>query len=417
MIKGPVLIRCVACTIIPWMGGITVAHALQGHGVNQDRGCVISGKVTHRGSSIKGATINIRPAQSPEELLISAEARGLGTVSVKNPMLPPVKSDQNGKFCISDIAPGHYTVSAKKSGYMESAFGATTSSESGSIVVIKKDGPYPNIEIDFFAQAVVTGQVVDPDGDPVDQGSVIVLSVVALRGSYRTIGIRNVPVNELGEFRASQLPPGRYYLRFQPPPRPPQQLSGGSDSGPRQMPRLISTSYPSAATITQAAPVILQAGESMANIAITAQLQNTYSIRGKLLGLEGYGMGAVMSISPSDQEQTVIVASGGHLREDNTFAFDDISAGHYTITYLDPATTYVQIPVSIADSDIDGFIVRPPSRVQLKGRISLDSMDGDVGEVKVALRQGKDRVVSPVYIGKVSNSGRVTFDTPLPAGV
>lgn len=417
MIKGAVPICCVACTLVPWMGSITVAHALQGHGVNQDRSCVISGKVTHRGSPIKGATIHIKPAPTPEELVISAEARRLGSVSVGNPMLPPVKSDQNGEFCISDIAPGNYTVSAKKSGYMESAFGATTSFESGSIVVIKKDGPYPKIEIDLFAQAVVTGQVVDPDGDPVDEGSVIVLSVVALRGSYRTIGIRNVPLNELGEFRASQLPPGRYYLRFQPPPRPPQQLSGGSDTGPRQMPRLISTFYPSAVTITQAVPVILQAGESMANIVITAQLQNTYSIRGRLLGLDGYGMGAVMSISPSDQEQTIIVASGGHLKEDNTFVFDDISSGQYTITYLDSGPTFVQIPISVANSDIDDLIVRPPSRVQLKGRISLDSMDGDVGEVKVALRQGKDRVVGPVYIGKVSNSGRVTFDTPIPADV
>lgn len=417
MVKVTALVSRFSCTLILWMGIITPAPAVQVGGFNESHGCVISGKVAHRGSSIRGATIHVRPVQTWDELGVSAEARRLGSASVETSLLPSIKSDEEGRFCIDAVEPGHYTVSAKKSGYMETAYGAATPFESGAILAINKGETYPKIEINLIAQAVLTGRVVDPDGDPVDQGSVIVISNVALRGAYRTLAIRNVPLNDLGEFRASQLPPGRYYLRFQPHPRSTRQLSGSSQGVLRQMPRLIATFYPSAVMITQTAPVILQAGDTVSNIVITAQRQKTYSIRGRLAGLDGFAVGAVMSILPADEEQTIIIAGGGNLNEDNTFAFDDISSGNYTITYIDHAPTYLQLPISVADSDVDDLIIRPPSGLQVKGRIILDAMHGDAAEVKVALRPATDRVVSPVFIATVQNSGVLTFDKPIPPGV
>jgi hypothetical protein len=124
-----------------------------------------------------------------------------------------------------------------------------------------------------------------------------------------------------------------------------------------------------------------------------------------------------MSISPADEEQTVIIAGGGNLNEDNTFAFDDVSSGPYTITYLDHAPTYVQIPVSVTDSDVDDLVLRSPPGLQVKGRISVDAMHGDSSQMKVSLRPATDRVVSPVFFATADNDGLLTFDKPLPSGV
>jgi hypothetical protein len=196
------------------MGILTVVYAAQVDGLDGERDCVISGRVTHRGSPIKGATISLRAAQTPEELLMMAEARRLGGPITENSMLPPVKSDEHGDFCINYVPSGNYIVLAKKSGYMETAFGARTAFESGNIVAVKSGQPYPRIGIELIAQGVITGRVLDCDGEPVDQGSVILVSNVPLRGAYRTVAIRRVPLNDLGEFRASQLPPGLYYLHL-----------------------------------------------------------------------------------------------------------------------------------------------------------------------------------------------------------
>jgi hypothetical protein len=169
--------------------------------------------------------------------------------------------------------------------------------------------------------------------------------------------------------------------------------------------------------ITDAAPVTLQAGDTVSNIVITALRKSTYSIRGRVEGVDGFAEGAVMSISSSDEEQTVIVAGGGNLREDNTFAFDDISPGTYIITYLDPAPTFLQTTVTVVESDVDDLVLRPSPNLQMKGRIVMEKRQGDHTQVKVSLRPATDGVVSPIWIATVNNAGLLSWDKPIPLGV
>ena len=62
--------------------------------------------------------------------------------------------------------------------------------------------------------------------------------------------------------------------------------------------------------------------------------------------------------------------------------------------------------------------VRPPSTVQVKGRISMaTSVHVDLAKVMVALSPAADRMVSPVFMAKVSDNGLLTFDKPIPSDV
>lgn len=404
--------------VVLLVGFVIAAQGAQTIDISTSHSCIISGRVTDRGGPVKGAVVYVKRVQTPDELGITGEMRRLGIPIPENSVPQFVTSDEAGLFCFNVVAPSQYTVSAKKSGYMETAYGAASAFESGAIVSIKGSQGYAPIELRLIPQAVLTGRVYDPDGEPVDQGSVVVVSQVALRGKYRTVAMRTVAVNDVGEFRIAQLPPGQYYVRFQPASRPPLAPNiAGHQSVSSRMPRLIKTFYPSATSMAQAAPVMLHAGETISNIVITAQRHHTYAIRGRLAGLGGVREGAMMNISPADEEQAFMIAGGGNLREDNTFEFGDLSPQDYTITYLDQSSNYVQAPVTLGDSDVLNVVIRAAPSVQVKGRINMaGSTHVDLAKLKVALKPAADRLVSPVVTAKVGDNGMVTFDQPIPAG-
>jgi hypothetical protein len=392
----------------------TAAQALQAEDVAKGHSCVLAGRVTFQGSPVKGAEVSLRRAQGPDELSVAGGMRRLGLPITDNSASQRAKSDEAGSFCFNAVEPGQYSVSAKKVGYMETPYQALSPFESGAIVSLRKGEGYPPIDLKLVAQSVLTGMVRDQEGEPIDQGTVVVTSKVALEGAYRTVAVRSVPVNDLGEFRVAQLPPGQYYIRYQPTTRP--SLPRDHGSSPRDV-RVVKTFYPGAIDMEQASPVVLQAGETLANIFITAQRHNTYSIRGRLAGLGGVAEGGMMNISSTDEEQTSLMAGGGYLRQDNSFTFDDVSPGGYIVSYIDQGGNYLQAPVTVRDGDVENLLLRPAPIVQIKGRIdATGSSHLEPALVKVMLKPAENRLVSPAFAAKISDTGAIRFDQPISSG-
>ncbi len=165
-------------------------------------------------------------------------------------------SDADGRFKIVDILPGRYKMFVERTGYIE---------------VDQKRRRSPGVALSFEAgqdlkdqallmlpAAIITGHVLDEDGDPISNADVVVLRRKYSSGRIKFEPVGTAQTNDLGEYRIGGLVTGKYYLSASPPANfqslvPPQSSSpsGGSSSADAAY---VTTYYPNTAIALRPRP-------------------------------------------------------------------------------------------------------------------------------------------------------------------
>jgi len=127
----------------------------------------------------------------------------------------PVVTDSQGRFRIESVEPGNYHLQAERQGFLEGHYGGGFT---GSAVQLQLSAGQDlfDLNIALTPQAVIAGHVTDPDGDIWTHVHVNVFRSVWTHGRRQIQGWSSGNVNDRGEFRIGDLPPGRYYLRADP---------------------------------------------------------------------------------------------------------------------------------------------------------------------------------------------------------
>lgn len=153
-----------------------------------------------------------------------------------------VTTDQ-GTFEIENLAPGNYKLDAECTGFLNAHYDA-------ELRVIASES-LTGIEVKMIPQAVLSGRVLDQDGDSWPYASVGIYHSVWQKGRKRVEAADSSglsEVNDRGEFRIAGLAPGLYYVRGEPDQRWEKQHQPDLKDQPaiRQQP----TWYPSSRTST-----------------------------------------------------------------------------------------------------------------------------------------------------------------------
>jgi len=172
------------------------------------------------------------------------------------PTLGETTTDAQGRFRFEAVKPGRYRVIPALQGFVFSRPARLRAPrESGVWVEAAADGRTEKVQLHMAREGVITGRVLDSNGQPVPGGSAAVMryrydehGARALRGvpgiSYPGTAWSFVRTDDRGEYRLYGLQQGDYYVSF---------------SGPGAT----STYYPNASDETQAVPVQLKSGEEL----------------------------------------------------------------------------------------------------------------------------------------------------------
>ena len=271
-------------------------------------------------------------------------------------MFRPVTSDANGKFELSSVRPGAYSLSASSPGYV--------SSDSDPAVFYR---PGDNATITMVKGGVITGKVTDSSGEPVVAALVRAIKVrgtnnkpIRMRGDIgaqinESMGMMLGPyqTDDRGIYRIYGLSPGYYQVAAGG--RSGQGLSlGGGNAYDGDAP----TYFPSS-TLETAEDVHVLAGEEATNIDI------------RYRGNKGHSIGGTVTVSggPAPQAITVLltraangvfeaaaVAMGGR----DNFGFDSVPDGEYVISAMGNSSN-IATPEALSAS------VSEPRRVTVRG--------------------------------------------------
>src|SRR5579875_486294 len=121
-------------------------------------------------------------------------------------------SSSDGSFRIENIPPGQYRILASRYGYLSAQYGARKPEQPGPLAVLTPGQHLTGINIALTPQALVTGKVVDQDGDPVSYANVSLLARTWQRGRVRYWTRGGGNTNDAGEYRISAVSAGKYYV-------------------------------------------------------------------------------------------------------------------------------------------------------------------------------------------------------------
>src|SRR5271157_6198451 len=128
---------------------------------------------------------------------------------------PPVYeaiTDQAGQFKVGNVQPGEYAVRLERSGY---ALDAKTKRDKTIKVIAGQDTK--DLVFQMLAAAVISGKIVDLEGDPLQSVDVMALASTSGATKWREGALLRGATNDLGEYRIADVPPGKYTIQATPP--------------------------------------------------------------------------------------------------------------------------------------------------------------------------------------------------------
>jgi protocatechuate 3,4-dioxygenase beta subunit len=317
-------------------------------------------------------------------------------------------SDSEGNFGISSLQPGRYRIFVERSGFIE--VDKAGRRLPGTALSLQAGQHVKDLQLRMLPAAVITGRVVDEDGDPLANVEISVLRYGYSSGHHELQQERSERTNDVGEFRIGGLLSGRYFVSASPAPdftsapptKEPTENASKADMG------YVTTYYAGTSDRSQATPLELHAGDEIP-IDFTLVPTRTFRVRGSVAGARGSGDArAVVMLHPKEFDE---VFSAAEVDKDGNFEIRGVAPGSYTITVMRSTGEAAQVShqdLEVVASDVNGLRLVPVQASQIHGQLQIENARRlDLSQLAVLLRP-KNGDNSGVVIGP--EQGRVKPD-------
>jgi carboxypeptidase family protein len=183
----------------------------------------------------------------------------------------PVFTDDHGRFSFAGLPAGLYTLTATKSGFATTRFGARRRTDRATPIEVARGAVVDGIDLRMPKGGVIIGRVVDDVGDPLILAFVAAQLIVRVdnRTDVEMMGVGET--DDLGEYRIAGLPAGRYVVGLMTTSSTTIiGVSADGSFGPIGA-TLQRTYYPGGTGLAQAQPIAVRAGDEVPGIDFVAR--------------------------------------------------------------------------------------------------------------------------------------------------
>ncbi len=279
-------------------------------------------------------------------------------------------TDSEGHFRIEKVQPGRYRLLLEKTGFHQ--INLRGHQAEGAILSVQAGQEANDLLFQMLPAAVITGKVVDEDGEPMPGYGVSLLRKRPGK-SREPEPVNNERTNDLGEYRFGGLFPGQYLVVVIPLPdaRSFEHLAKESDgTASKQDLNYLVTYYPGTTDSAQATAISLRAGDEMP-VNFTMFPGRTYRVRGIVTGV------------PANQKPLVQVISKGvnstmnaaEVAADGQFEVRGMAPGSYTITVFSGSEgTFLTTreSVTVVAADVEGLKLVPVRPFAVSGHLRIE---------------------------------------------
>jgi TonB family protein len=285
-------------------------------------------------------------------------------------------TDSSGKFVFERLKPQTYTLTGEHPGYLMGVNGSkrTTQLLAGFTAIdVGASQHVSSVSIELTAYSTITGKVVDEDGDPMAKVMVNALSFRWAQNGRERVPIGNAQTDDRGEFKLSDMGPGRVYLSFSVPNGGPllqERIVAG-----RAEERYVTTYYPGTTDLKAASMVTVSAGLDVTGVNMKLKKSPVYHVRGTVAG----GSGPFTVFLKDGATQNILAqTSNGKFDGSGVAPGDYLIGGVASDGRMLPFT-----PLRVSDRDADISLSMLPSE-KITGRVKL--MEATQGASQISLK-------------------------------
>jgi protocatechuate 3,4-dioxygenase beta subunit len=335
----------------------------------------VSGRVILRDEPMRGVTVTLReqrPMITPSDMVAAPRAR----------------TDANGMFRITGVAPGRYFVSAAAAAYVSSGGNSGFDQTNGRWLNVGDNEVIENIDIELKRGGVITGSVTDSSGRPLVEERVDLMRMDE-SGKPQYFYLNNFDMgntDDRGVYRIYGLPEGRYLV------------SAGHSPDGIQSPRPSQSRYPRIYhpdRTDQSQAKVIEVGEGFEATGIDIVLgdaKKTYAIYGRVVhGETGQPVSGVQlyfsPISPDGRGVQSWSGSGEPTNAKGEFRLQGAVKGKYAVFaargeqgndfYSEPAHC------DVIDSDVHGVEIRIKQGGTLSGLVVIEGTNDPAVSAKL----------------------------------
>jgi hypothetical protein len=274
-------------------------------------------------------------------------------------------TDGEGRYDLTGLPAGTYTVIATKPNYVRTAWGEQRVEGPGKRITLADGQRLDNIDLRMTRAGAITGKIVDEFGDPVTDVVVNAMRYQYVQGSRRLLSSgRSGSTNDVGEFRVYGLSPGQYYVSATLRSTP----VGGVDTSDRS--GYGATFYPGTGDVAEAQRLTIEPGQTAAGINLALLPIRTARVTGTATDADGKPFAGAMI---GAMQRVGGAQIGGFMMvpvpPDGRFTISGLTPGEYTVRASVPSGEMATADITVAGSDITDvhLVVAKPSVI--RGRV------------------------------------------------
>jgi protocatechuate 3,4-dioxygenase beta subunit len=289
-------------------------------------------------------------------------------------------TDAGGKFAMQDLEPGKYRLSASANGFVQGSYGARGPNRLGATLSLDAGQHLKEVNLKLTPHGVITGRIVDEDGDPVVHGSVQAQSYRRIDGRNQLGPSGSAGTNDLGEYRIFGLAPGRYYLSATYNQGDNQPTLRERSAKPPPAEAYVPTYYPSGIEIATAAAVEVTPGAELRGMNIALSKTHTVRLRGHVNNQAGGDKQNVMVVlAPRDETGLYDIAARHNTDAQGNFEIRGVRPGPYLLMAqsMDGARSLsTRQAIDVGGNNMEGIVLTLTPGVELTGHIKAEGPEG-----------------------------------------
>jgi hypothetical protein len=305
-------------------------------------------------------------------------AVGRARVIAASDALPEARvtiSAADGKYALTELPAGSYTVTVTRTGYAPQVYATGRATVSTPIVVANAQH-VANVDFALVPGGFIAGRILDEDGTPFAGAEVDALVTRSEKGSDSLFSVSTAQTDDRGEFRLFGLVPGQYYISAGDP-------AFRAVSTPKGVVRYSPTYFPGVAFADEARPVVLPGAGQAPRVEFRLKLVPPARVAGRLLTPDNRPMlSAAIIMSPREgQGVPMVPPEDPQLLPDGVFSFGQVVPGNYQIrargqTDADGTSLFAAYSLQVQGRNIENIQMTLRPGAVLNGWLTVESRHG-----------------------------------------
>jgi hypothetical protein len=281
-------------------------------------------------------------------------------------------ADQFGKFQADSLQPDKYVATAQAEGYA-----ATRTSEVATVSA----GQKATLSVSLAPLGLVTGRVVDENGEPLDGVQMMLVRSSYINGVKSLQQMGGQQTDDRGQFRIFDVQPGRYYLMASPQNASLRQaMNAPADRTHSSIPEegYALQVYPGASDPSQATPHELHPGEEWSGADFKLRRMPMYHVRGRLDATTPATQGRAPNVQAEAWDCDAAGAGNffaggiGGVRPDRSFDMALVPGAYCLVVREPPQGIALRKSITVKDSDVNGLSLTVPEKIGVKGTVAIE---------------------------------------------